>query len=175
MSSGGVEAIVMNASGCGVTVKEYGHLLRDDPAYAEKARRIGDLTRDLAEMLPQYEEELVALDAAARACIPSRSIRRARCSTASRCAAGRAAADGARLRSAPARRQPSVLRLGRHLLGAAAGARRTRCATASSSGSQALEPQMIVSANIGCIPHLQSGTATPVAHWIELVEHLLYG
>jgi glycolate oxidase iron-sulfur subunit len=33
-----VEAIVMNASGCGVTVKDYGHILRDDPAYAEKAR-----------------------------------------------------------------------------------------------------------------------------------------
>ena len=41
---GTVEAIVMNASGCGVTVKEYGHSLKDDPAYAEKARRIGALT-----------------------------------------------------------------------------------------------------------------------------------
>ena len=38
----------------------------------------------------------------------------------------------------------------------------------------ALEPQMIVSANVGCIAHLQSGTSMPVAHWIELVEHLLY-
>jgi glycolate oxidase iron-sulfur subunit len=38
-----------------------------------------------------------------------------------------------------------------------------------------LEPQMIVSANVGCIAHLQSGTSTPVVHWIQLVEHLLYG
>ena len=38
---------------------------------------------------------------------------------------------------------------------------------------QALEPQLIVSANIGCITHLQSGTAIPVTHWIELVEHML--
>ena len=37
----------------------------------------------------------------------------------------------------------------------------------------ALEPQMIVSANVGCISHLQSGTSMPVAHWIELVEHML--
>ena len=52
VSTGGVEAIVMNASGCGVTVKEYGHSLRHDPAYADKANRIADLTRDLSELLP---------------------------------------------------------------------------------------------------------------------------
>ncbi|RAD64886.1 glycolate oxidase iron-sulfur subunit, partial [Burkholderia multivorans] len=40
---------------------------------------------------------------------------------------------------------------------------------------QALEPQMIVSGNVGCIAHLQSGTQIPVAHWIQLVEHLVYG
>ena len=48
----GVEAIVMNASGCGVTVKEYGHTLADDPAYAAKAKRISELTKDLSELLP---------------------------------------------------------------------------------------------------------------------------
>ena len=48
-----VEAIVMNASGCGVTVREYGHILRDDAAYAPKARRISELTRDLSELLPE--------------------------------------------------------------------------------------------------------------------------
>ncbi|MEO8991631.1 MAG: glycolate oxidase subunit GlcF, partial [Nitrosospira sp.] len=47
----GVEAIVMTASGCGVTVKEYGHLLRHDPAYAEKAARISGLTKDISEIL----------------------------------------------------------------------------------------------------------------------------
>src|SRR5207247_10735503 len=50
---GGVEAIVMNASGCGVTVKEYGHHLKDDPAYAAKAARVSALTRDLSELLPE--------------------------------------------------------------------------------------------------------------------------
>jgi glycolate oxidase iron-sulfur subunit len=49
---GPVEAIVMNASGCGVTVKEYGHSLAHDPAYADKARRIAELTKDLSELLP---------------------------------------------------------------------------------------------------------------------------
>ena len=52
IASGEVEALVMNASGCGVTVREYGHFLKDDPAYAEKAERIGLLTKDLSELLP---------------------------------------------------------------------------------------------------------------------------
>src|SRR5438876_680627 len=53
VSAGQVEAIVMNASGCGVTVKEYGHSLARDPVYADKARRISELTKDLSELLPQ--------------------------------------------------------------------------------------------------------------------------
>ena len=56
--TGGVEAIVMNASGCGVTVKEYGHILKDDPQYAAKAERISALTRDLSELLPALLPEL---------------------------------------------------------------------------------------------------------------------
>jgi glycolate oxidase iron-sulfur subunit len=49
-----IEAIVMNASGCGVTVKEYAYALRNDAAYAEKAARISALTRDLSELLPSW-------------------------------------------------------------------------------------------------------------------------
>ena len=49
---GEVEAIVMTASGCGVTVKDYGHLLAHDPAYRDKAARISALTRDLCEVDP---------------------------------------------------------------------------------------------------------------------------
>ena len=50
-SSATVEAIVVTASGCGVMVKDYGHLLRDDPAYAEKAERIAELARDPVEIV----------------------------------------------------------------------------------------------------------------------------
>lgn len=60
VDAGGVEAIVMNASGCGVTVKEYGHILKDDPQYATKAKRISSLTRDLSELLPAVLPELAA-------------------------------------------------------------------------------------------------------------------
>ncbi|WP_313070520.1 glycolate oxidase subunit GlcF, partial [Melaminivora sp.] len=50
---GEVEALVINASGCGASVKEYGHLLRHDPAYAERAARVSELTRDVSELLPE--------------------------------------------------------------------------------------------------------------------------
>ena len=53
VNAGTVEAIVMNASGCGVAVKDYGHALAADPAYADKAKRISALTRDLSELLPE--------------------------------------------------------------------------------------------------------------------------
>ncbi len=49
----------MTASGCGVTVKEYGHLLAQDAAYAAKAGRISELTRDLSEVMPAFEAELL--------------------------------------------------------------------------------------------------------------------
>jgi glycolate oxidase iron-sulfur subunit len=48
-----VEVIVTNAAGCGSSVKEYGHLLRDDPAYAEKARRFAAKCKDLSELLAE--------------------------------------------------------------------------------------------------------------------------
>ena len=56
----GCEAIVMNASGCGAQVREYGHLLRLDPAYAAKAQRVSDLTRDVAEVLPAMADAIRA-------------------------------------------------------------------------------------------------------------------
>ena len=55
----GAEAIVMTASGCGAMVKEYGHLLRNDPAYAAKAERISGLTRDLSEILAAEKDGLL--------------------------------------------------------------------------------------------------------------------
>jgi glycolate oxidase iron-sulfur subunit len=51
----GVERVVVNAAGCGSTLKEYGHLLRDDPAYAERARRFAESVRDVSELLEEME------------------------------------------------------------------------------------------------------------------------
>ena len=133
VSTGAVEAIVMNASGCGVTVKEYGHSLARDPDYAEKATRIADLTRDLSELLPDIVE--AGLEGARRSRRSGRQLQRRgrtpRVPSALHAAARPAPARrrrgrprGARLRGRRGdERGAPVLRLGRHLLGAAARAR----------------------------------------------------
>ena len=61
LQSGQVEAIVMNASGCGVTVKEYAQHLAHDPEYAERARLVSEKTRDLSELLPELMPRLKKL------------------------------------------------------------------------------------------------------------------
>jgi glycolate oxidase iron-sulfur subunit len=50
-----VDAIIINTSGCGTMVKDYGHLFKDDPAYAERAATIAGLARDVSEFLAAYE------------------------------------------------------------------------------------------------------------------------
>jgi len=168
----GVEAIVMNASGCGATVKEYAHLLRNDPAYAQKARRIVELTRDLSEILPAFEDQLVA------------ATRRRGIHTVAwhpPCTLQ----HGQQLRGGVERVLGALgldvrLPVDSHLCCGSAGTYSiTQPRLSYTLRNQkierlkALEPQLIVSANIGCIAHLQSGTAIPVTHWIELVEHML--
>ena len=172
VESGEVEAIVMTASGCGVTVKEYGHLLAHDEAYAAKAGRISMLTRDLSEILSEFEEVLAAR-------LAGKVSRRV------------------------AWHPPCTLQHGQQIRGKvesllrAAGVDVQLCADShlccGSAGTYSvLHPEIahalrdrklasleatgageIVSANIGCIGHLQSGTATPVTHWIELVDRAL--
>ncbi|MES2758609.1 MAG: glycolate oxidase subunit GlcF [Pseudomonadota bacterium] len=167
-----VEAIVMNASGCGVTVKEYGHLLAHDSAYAEKAARISSMTRDLSEIMPEFEVELGAR-------LKGRITKRV------------------------AYHPPCTLQHGQQIRGKvegvlrAAGVDVTLCADShlccGSAGTYSvLQPELshalrdrklanlqatgadeIVSANIGCLTHLQSGTDVPVTHWIELIDRAL--
>ncbi|WP_341313192.1 glycolate oxidase subunit GlcF [Paraburkholderia sp. IMGN_8] len=168
----GVEAIVMNASGCGATVKEYAHLLRNDPAYAQKARRVVELTRDISEILPEFQEALVAV-----------TRRRAIHTVAFHppCTLQ----HGQQLRGNVEHLLAAIgievrLPADSHLCCGSAGTYSlTQPKLSYALRDQKLErlhaqePQVIVSANVGCIAHLQSGTSTPVAHWIELVEHML--
>ena len=171
---GEVEAIVMTASGCGSTVREYAHFLAADPAYGEKAARIAAMTRDLSEVIAAEAEALGEQLGDGRAARRgSRSSRRARCSTGSRFAAW-----SSRCSRAPAtssRRWPSRT---------CAAARRgpTRSCSRSCRSQlrarklgalQAGVPAQIATANVGCLAHLQAGTETPVRHWIELVDEAL--
>ncbi|MBN3852671.1 MULTISPECIES: glycolate oxidase subunit GlcF [unclassified Paraburkholderia] len=168
----GAEAIVMNASGCGATVKEYAHLLRNDPVYAEKARRIASLTRDLSEILPAFEE---ALTAATR----RRGIHTVAYHPPCTLQHGQQLRGGVE-KVLGALGLDVRLPADSHLCCGSAGTYSiTQPRLSYTLRNQkvdrlkALEPQLIVSANIGCIAHLQSGTKIPVTHWIELVEHML--
>lgn len=166
----GVEAIVMTASGCGVTVKEYGHLLANDPSYAERAASISALTKDLSEIMPAFEQQLAAK---------------------------------VKVKKRVAYHPPCTLQHGQQIRGKVEGVLRavgvdvTLCADShlccGSAGTYSvLQPELsyqlrdnklrnleatqadeIVSANIGCLTHLQSGTDTPVRHWVELIDSAL--
>jgi len=167
-----VEAIVMTASGCGVTVKEYGHLLARDPAYAEKAARISALTRDLSEVMPEFEQELARLVAGK---VSQRVAFHPPC-TLQHGQQIRGKVEGV-LRAVGVE---VVLCADSHLCCGSAGTysllqpelslqlRDRKLANLEATGAQ-----MIVSANVGCQGHLQSGTQTPVQHWIELIDSAL--
>jgi glycolate oxidase iron-sulfur subunit len=167
-----VEAIVMTASGCGVTVKEYGHLLAHDPAYAAKAGRISMLTRDLSEIMAELQDQLAA---AMRGKISERVAFHPPC-TLQHGQQIRGKVEGV-LRAAGV---DVVLCADSHLCCGSAGTysvlhpqiahalRDQKLANLEATGAKE-----IVSANIGCMTHLQSGTDTPVTHWIELVDRAL--
>ena len=176
VEQGQVEAIVMNASGCGVMVKDYGHVLRDDPDYAEKARRISELTRDLSELLPQLLptlQERISPDAVQAAGVvayhPPCTLQH-----------GQQLKGGVESHLATLGFQIQVASNESHLCCGSAGtysvlnpelSRQLR--DRKLGHLKALQPSAILSANIGCITHLQSGSSVPVKHWVEWVDEVL--
>ena len=172
VASGRVEAIVMNASGCGVTVKEYGHLLRNEPAYADKARRVAELTRDLSEFLPDLVSALrgkVRPPPGLLAFHPPCSLQH-----------GQKLRGGVESHLGELGFKIRVALNESHLCCGSAGtysvlqpeiAHELRDRKLGHLGQ--LQPQAIISANMGCITHLQSGTATPVKHWVEVLDAAL--
>jgi glycolate oxidase iron-sulfur subunit len=172
-SNGTVEAIVMNASGCGAAVKDYGHALAHDDTYADKARRIAALTKDLAELLPalvpQLRPRLRAQHARKLVFHPPCTLQ-----------------HGQQVRGAV---EQGLAALGFDIRLASAD---SHLCCGSAGTYSLLQPQLstqlrdrklaalapaqaevVVSANIGCIQHLQSGTTTPVKHWIEVLDDAL--
>lgn len=169
---GEVEAIVMNASGCGAMVKEYAHHLRHDADYAERAARIVELVKDVAEIVAPHARQLRArLKAMPRAAFhPPCTLQHWQ---GLRPLSERMLAElGFQLQSFDET----------HLCCGSAGAYSVLNPGISTSlrdrklGNIArAEPEVIVSSNMGCIGHLQSGTRTPVRHWVEVVDSALAG
>jgi len=171
--AGSVEAIVMNASGCGVTVKEYGHILKDDAQYAEKAARISALTRDLSELLPDLVEPLrarVAAKAGQVAFHPPCTLQH-----------GQQLRGGVEKHLGALGFQIKTATCEAHLCCGSAGTYSVlqpeisyQLRDRKLGHLNEMTPEVIVSANIGCITHLQSGTATPVRHWVEVLDEALF-
>ncbi|MFM8574745.1 MAG: glycolate oxidase subunit GlcF [Limnohabitans sp.] len=173
---GEVEAIVMNASGCGVMVKDYGHVLRDDPVYAQKAQRISELTQDLSELLPQLlpalKEQLkpeVVQATGVVAYHPPCTLQH-----------GQQLKGGVETHMAALGFQVQVATSESHLCCGSAGTYSVlnpeiayQLRDRKLGHLKALQPRAILSANIGCITHLQSGSDVPVRHWVELVDEVL--
>ncbi|MHB8476672.1 MAG: glycolate oxidase subunit GlcF [Steroidobacteraceae bacterium] len=173
VSAGNVQAIVASASACSLAIKEYAHALSGDAAYADKAARISGLARDLSELLPQL---LPVLQGRMRSGGPRRLAFHAPCTLQ----------HGQKLKGA--------IEAGLRTLGFEVDAANSEshwcCGSAGTYSilqpdlamelrDRKLEllakqgPQYIVSANVGCIQHLQSGTRIPVKHWIEVLDEAL--
>jgi glycolate oxidase iron-sulfur subunit len=169
----GAEAIIVTASGCGVMVKDYGHLLAHDPNYAKKAARVAELAKDPVEVIGDEWKRVapkVAMD-----------LGSLRIASHSPCTVQ----HGQKLRG----RVEELLRaIGHEVLPVAdahlcCGSAGTYSLRQPDSADElrgrklaALEegaPQAIATANIGCLAHLQQPTVTPVRHWIELVDAAL--
>ena len=157
-----IEAIVMTASGCGVTVKEYGEHLAHDPEYRDKAARVSALTKDLSEVIP--------IDALPRG-------RRGRVAFQSPCSLQHGQQVRGRVEALlQAAGYDLVPVPDGHLCCGSAG---TYSILQSDISSElrarklaALEqggPEVIATANIGCLAHLQPAAGVPVRHWIELL------
>jgi glycolate oxidase iron-sulfur subunit len=170
LAAGDVEAIVSSASACALSIKEYGHALAGDAVYAGKAARISALARDLSELLPQL---VPALKNQLRGGAAKRVVFHAPCTLQ----------HGQRLRGGT---EAQLRALGFEVMVAA---EESHLCCGSAGTYSILQPQLaaqlrdrklgnlakaapdiILSANIGCIQHLQSGTSTRVMHWVELLD-----
>jgi len=173
LEDGSVEAIVMNASGCGAMVREYAHHLRADVRYAERAQRVVEHVRDVAEIVAPHAEQLAAqLD---RAQLSDPVAFHPPC-TLQHWQGLRPLTEGM-LKTLGFTLKPFAES---HLCCGSAGAYSMLQADLSNalrarklSAITAAAPARILSANVGCIGHLQSGTTTPVLHWVEAVDAAL--
>lgn len=167
----GLVAIAMNASGCGVQVKEYGYLLAHDSKYAHKAQWISAMTKDVAELLPQFAAELKQKVGT----VSSKVVFHPPCTLQ----------HGQQIHGVVER---LLTDLGaqvtpfaeRHMCCGSAGTYSVlqpelayQLRDRKLTNLQAVQPDVILSANIGCTTHLASGTTTQVMHWIEWLDQRL--
>ncbi|MEO0543620.1 MAG: glycolate oxidase subunit GlcF [Pseudomonadota bacterium] len=166
IDNGGLDAIIITASGCGTTIKDYGHMLRLDPDYAQKAKRVSELAKDVTEFLVDRELPPSQISAAFRV------VYHSACSMQ----------HGQKITEAP----KQLLRAAGfdvqspaegHLCCGSAGTYNILQAHISAKlkerkvrNIEACAPDMIATGNIGCITQIASGTSAPIIHTVELLD-----
>ncbi|MDH5785220.1 MAG: glycolate oxidase subunit GlcF [Chromatiales bacterium] len=166
----GAEAIVISASGCGAMVKEYGHLLKDDPEYAEKAQRVAELAKDLSEVIAAEDLSTLKTTADKKKLAfhcPCTLQHAQQLSGVVEDILMRFGFDLAQTRD-------------KHLCCGSAG---TYSILQPKMSKRLLKnklealtmdaPSVIATANVGCQLHLATESSVPVYHWIELVDQAL--
>ena len=166
IEAGGLDAIVITASGCGTTIKDYGFMLRDDPAYAQKAARVSGLAKDITEVLATLR-----LD-------PPRRTLAAPIAYHSACSMqhGQKITDTPKLLLKAAGFTVRDVPEGHICCGSAgtynllqpeiAGRLRAR----KVANIEAIKPAVIATGNIGCMTQIGLGTAIPIVHTVELLD-----
>ena len=173
VSAGGAQAIVTSASACSLAIKEYGHALSGDAEYADKAARISAMACDLSELLPELVPALkgkLRLEGLTRLAFhPPCTLQ-----------------HGQKLRGVV----ETHLRTLGFEVHVASGESHWCCGSAGTysmlqpdlarqlrdrklENLEKIGAQVIISANMGCIQHLQTGTLTPVKHWVEVLDQAL--
>ena len=182
----GAEAIVVTASGCGTMVAEYGHLLRSDPEYAERAARVSALYRDISQVIEQERDTFAVILKAKVETFPvDAEVTKPKLAFHSPCSLQ----HGLKIRGVV----ENLLRDAGfelthvpdgHLCCGSAG---TYSLLQSGLSGQLLankvralesaSPDIVATANIGCMAHIESGLSasskTPILHWIELIDRRL--
>jgi glycolate oxidase iron-sulfur subunit len=172
----GAEAVVMTASACAAMVTEYGRLLRDEPAYAARAARISALARDIAQLLAPESAALGALlraggAPAASPAAPQRVAFHAPCTLqhalkVTGTVEAWLTAAGFTLTPVLDRQQCCGSAGTYSILQPQLAARLLEAKLAALESGK---PDVIATANIGCLMHIGGGTAVPVRHWVELL------
>ncbi|HEY1313010.1 MAG TPA: glycolate oxidase subunit GlcF [Steroidobacteraceae bacterium] len=173
ISGGGVEAIISSASACSLALKDYGHALSSDTGYADKAMRISALARDLSELLP----DITAVLKERKRSAVQRLVFHPPCTLQH----GQALRGGVEMHLRSLGFEVEVANSESYLCCGSAGTYSilqpdlaTRLRDRKLEQLTRAGPQVIVSANVGCIQHLQSGTSIPVRHWIEVLDESLH-
>ncbi|MCW9005433.1 MAG: glycolate oxidase subunit GlcF [Gammaproteobacteria bacterium] len=162
----GVEAIIVTASGCGVMVKDYGYLLKDDPAYADKACKVSELAKDISEIIQHENLEQLVINNQQKIAFHSPCTLQ----------------HGQKLNGLV---ESILSRLGFNLTEVAdphlcCGSAGTYSILQSKLSQQLLnnkldslnqgQPDIIATANVGCQMHMSTKSCVPVKHWIELIS-----